>query len=148
MATRPWPRNLAMRRDTRAQRRLASCSRVLATESYVCCQVMVAKAVEGMLAGHVRGKQSGICLSDGVELGVVAAVFRAALAQTVEFRDSLAFHSHVRQGVQVTVIGLLPDLTITPEVGHALAHRYPAPGVVGTVQHLELPRIVDRGLDA
>ena len=68
----------------------------------------------------------------------MAAVFGAALAQTVEFCDSLAFHSHVRQGVQVPVIGLLPDLIIAPEVGHALAHRYPAPGVVGAVQHLEL----------
>lgn len=101
-----------------------------------------------MLTGHDRGKQVAVGGAHRVELGIVLAVFGAAPAQAVEFGDSLAFELHMRQGAQVALIGLLADLIVTPEVGYAFAHRYPAPRVLSGLQNLELARIVDRGFDA
>src|SRR3990172_9445750 len=115
-------------------------------------QVLVAKAIEGMLASQDRGEEVAIRLDNGMEPGITLPLMGFGMAQAFEFGDGFACGLSVGQGIQIAVVCSSPDLGIAPKIGDAFAHRQPAAFATlrgfDDAQDTKLARLVEGGLDA
>ena len=107
-------------------------------------QVMVAKTVDGEIAGEDRSKQETISVLKRVEAGKAFAIMSKAPAQVIQVGNGFAFKFRLRQVFEIALISLLADFGVAVEIGNALAHRRPPQlALLCLMTDFELTRIVD-----
>ncbi len=89
--------------------------------------VFVAESVDGMFAAQNGGEELAIIGRERMETSDTFPIFGHGLAQAVEFGNRFAYGLNVGECIQIAGVGLLTDLSISPEVGHAVAHWLPPP---------------------
>lgn len=112
--------------------------------------VLIAKAVDGVLAAHGSGEESDVVRSGRVEAPVGAVVLANRPSQGREAMPGLSGILDRSQGIEIPTVGGQRDLGVTREVADPFGHWIPAHHLLAVTDaaspDLELIGTIDNGL--